>query len=230
MEEQKMTEQKNHKVFEFAFEDTPELMIDKYYIIQLDLMLRPEEEFVVHTYCGTLEEIGKLIRCLDQDEQNRHYYESTIAAWEAWQEGDNMALHHVGADVVPLLIPAKEFCRSAYLLDEAEWSYTDKFGCTMLASADTVDVHQVLLYRGRFFRFARYQFGGLCRVHSDKGWVDYQIDGGIPGMIYKADNGEIHSRLYVLVDEFFAYQAGVDALQSDQCIDYNKISQELFVR
>lgn len=33
-----MNEQKNHKVFEFAFEDTPELMIDKYYIITLDLM------------------------------------------------------------------------------------------------------------------------------------------------------------------------------------------------
>lgn len=225
-----MTEQKNHKVFEFAFEDSTELMIDKYYIIKLDLMLRPDEEFVVRTYCGTLEEIGKLINSLDQNEWNRHYYESTIAAWEAWQQGDKMALHHVGADVVPLLIPAKELCRSAYLLDEAQWSYTDKFGCTMLASADTADVHQVLLYRGHFFRFARYQFGGLCRVHSDYGWVDYQIDNGIPGMIYKADNGEIHSRLYVLMDEFFAYQAGVDALQSDQCIDYNKISQELFVR
>ncbi|MBO5323783.1 MAG: hypothetical protein J6A88_06765 [Oscillospiraceae bacterium] len=226
-----MTEQKNHKVFEFAFEDTPELIIDKYYIIKLDLMMRPEEEFVVRTYCGTLEEIGKLINSLDQNEWNRHYYESTIAAWEAWQEGDKMALHHVGANVEPLLIPAKELCRSAYLLDEAQWSYTDKFGCTMLASADTADVHQVLLYRGRFFRFARYQFGGLCRVHSDNGWVDYQVDdGGVPGMIYKTENGEIHSRLYMLVDEFSTYQAGVDAMQSDYSIDYNKISQEIFVR
>lgn len=120
-----MNEQKNHSVFEFAFEDAPELMVDKYYIIKLDLMLRPEEDFVVRTYCGPLEAIGELIRCLDQDEQNRHYYETTIAAWEAWQAGDKMALHHVGAEVVPLLIPAKEFCRSAYLLDEAEWSYTD---------------------------------------------------------------------------------------------------------
>ena len=49
-------------------------------------------------------------------------------------------------------------------------------------------------------------------------------------MIYKTDNGEICSRLYVLVDEFNAYQAGVDAMQSDHSIDYNKISQELFVR
>ena len=222
-----MTEQKNHSVFEFAFEDTPELMNEKYYLIKLDLMLRPEENFVVRTYCGTLEEIGKLISCLDQNEWNRHYYESTIAAWEAWQQGDKMALHHVGADVVPLLIPAKELCRSAYLLDEAEGSYTDKHGCTMLASADTVDVHQVLLYRGHFFRFARYQFGGLCRVHSDHGWVDYHVDGGIPGMIYKTDNGEIHSRLYVLVDEFYAYQTGVDAMHSDQCIDYSRISENL---
>lgn len=226
-----MTEQKTHKVFEFAFEDTPKLMIDKYYIITLELMLHPEDKPVVRTYCGTLEEIGKLIRCLDQDEQNRHYYESTVAAWEAWQAGDKMALHHVGADVVPLLIPAREMCRSAFLLDEAEWRYTDKHGCTMLASADTVDVHEVLLYRGNYFRFARYQFGGLCRVHSDHGWVDYKVDdGGVPGMIYQTDNGEIHSRLYVLVDEFSAYQAGVDAMHSDQCIDYNKVSQELFVR
>ena len=226
-----MNEQKNHKVFEFAFEDTPELMIDKYYIIRLDLMMRPEEEFVVRTYCGTLEEIGKLINSLDQNEWNRHYYESTIAAWEAWQAGDKMALHHVGANVEPLLIPAKELCRSAYLLDEAQWSYTDKFGCTMLASADTADVHQVLLYRGHFFRFARYQFGGLCRVHSDHGWVDYQVDdGGVPGMICQADNGEILSRLYVLVDEFTAYQKGLDAMQSDQSIDYGRISQELFIR
>lgn len=226
-----MTEQKKHSVFEFAFEDTPELMVDKYYLIKLDLMLRPEDDFVVRTYCGTLEAIGELIRCLDQDEQNRHYYESTIAAWEAWQQGDKMALHHVGADVVPLLIPAKEMCRSAFLLDKAEWNYVDKFGCTMLASADTADVHQVLLYRGHFFRFARYQFGGLCRVHSDHGWVDYQVDdGGVPGMICQADNGEILSRLYVLVDEFSTYQAGVDALQSDQRIDYGRISMELFVR
>ena len=226
-----MNEQKNRTVFEHAFEDAPELMLDKYYIIKLDLMLRPEEDFVVRTYCGTLEEIGKLINSLDQNEWNRHYYESTIAAWEAWQAGDKMALHHVGADVVPLLIPAREMCRSAFLLDEAEWRYTDKYGCTMLASADTVDVHQVLLYRGHYFRFARYQFGGLCRVHSDHGWVDYKVDdGGVPGMIYQTDNGEIHSRLYVLVDEFTAYQTGVDAMQSDRCIDYNRISMELFVR
>ena len=226
-----MNEQKNHSVFEFAFEDAPELMVEKYYLIRLDLMLRPEEEFVVRTYCGTLEEIGKLIRCLDQDEQNRHYYESTIAAWEAWQQGDKMALHHVGASVEPLLIPAKEMCRSAYLLDEAQWSYTDKFGCTMLASADTADVHQVLLYRGHFFRFARYQFGGLCRVHSDHGWVDYEVDdGGVPGMIYRTEDGEIHSRLYVLVDEFAAYQNGLDAMQSDQRIDYNRISEDLFIK
>ena len=179
-----MNEQNSHKVFEFAFEDTPELMIDKYYIIKLDLMLHPENKPVVRTYCGTIDEIGHLIDCLDRDEWSRNYYASTIAAWENWQQGDKMALHHVGADVVPLLIPAKEMCRSAYLLDEAQWSYTDKFGCTMLASADTADVHQVLLYRGHFFRFARYQFGGLCRVHSDHGWVDYQVDdGGVPGMI-----------------------------------------------
>ena len=178
-----------------------------------------------------LEEGQKLINSLDQNEWNRHYYESTIAAWEAWQAGDKMALHHVGTDVVPLLIPAKEMCRSAFLLDEAEWNYVDKFGCTMLASADTVDVHQVLLYRGHFFRFARYQFGGLCRVHSDHGWVDYQVDdGGVPGMIYKTDKGEIHSRMYVLVDEFTAYQKGLDAMQSDQRIDYNRISEDLFVK
>ena len=30
MEEQKMTEQKNHTVFEHAFEDAPELMVEKY--------------------------------------------------------------------------------------------------------------------------------------------------------------------------------------------------------
>ena len=226
-----MNEQKNHSIFEFAFEDAPELMVEKYYLIRLDLMLRPEEDFVVRTYCGTLEAIGELIRCLDQDEQNRHYYESTVAAWEAWQAGDKMALHHVGADVVPLLIPAREMCRSAFLLDEAEWRYTDKHGCTMLASADTVDVHQVLLYRGHYFRFARYQFGGLCRVHSDKGWVDYHVDdGGVPGMICQADNGEIHSRLYVLVDEFSAYQAGADAMHSDQCVDYSRISEDLFIK
>ncbi len=226
-----MNEQKNHKVFEFAFEDTPELMIDKYYIIKMDLMLHPEDKPVVRTYCGTIDEIGHLIDCLNRDEWSRNYYASTIAAWENWQQGDKMALHHVGANIEPLLIPAREMCRSAYLLDEAQWSYTDKFGCTMLASADTVDVHQVLLYRGHFFRFARYQFGGLCRVHSDHGWVDYQVDdGGVPGMICQADNGEILSRLYVLVDEFTAYQKGVDAMQSDHSIDYNKISQELFVR
>jgi len=135
----------------YQFEDTPELMIDKYYIIKLELMLHPEDKPVVRTYCGTIDEIGHLIDCLDRDEWSRDYYASTIAAWEAWQEGDKVALHHVGTSVEPLLIPAKEMCRSAYLLDEAQWSYTDKFGCTMLASADTADVHQVLLYRGHFF-------------------------------------------------------------------------------
>lgn len=49
-------------------------------------------------------------------------------------------------------------------------------------------------------------------------------------MIYKTDNGEIHSRLYVLVDEFAAYQNGLDAMQSDQRIDYNRISEDLFIK
>ena len=44
---------KTHSVFEFAFEDAPELMNEKYYLIKLDLMLRPEEDFVVRTYCRT---------------------------------------------------------------------------------------------------------------------------------------------------------------------------------
>lgn len=227
-----MTEQKNHKVFEFAFEDTPELMIDKYYIIKIELMLHPEDKPVVRTYCGTIDEIGHLIDCLDRDERSRNYYASTIAAWENWQQGDKVALHHVGTSVEPLLIPAREMCRSAFLLDEAEWNYVDKFGCTMLASADTADVHQVLLYRGyRYLRFARYHFSGLCRVHSDHGWVDYEVDdGGVPGMIYRTDDGEIHSWLYVLVDEFSSYHAGEEALRDNQQIDYSRISEELFIR
>ena len=49
-------------------------------------------------------------------------------------------------------------------------------------------------------------------------------------MIYKTDNGEICSRLYVLVDEFTAYQAGVDAMQSDQSIDYGRISEDIFIK
>ena len=85
----------NHKVFEFAFEDAPELMCDQYYIIKLELMLHPEDRIDVRTYCGTIDEIGELMHKLDTDEWHRNYYASTIAAWEAWQQGDKMALHHV---------------------------------------------------------------------------------------------------------------------------------------
>lgn len=71
----------------------------------------------------------------------------------------------------------------------------------------------------------RFPYGSL-----DKGIHRLAGDCGVPGMIYRTDDGKIHSWLYVLVDEFSTYQAGVDAMQSDHSIDYNKISQELFVR
>ena len=31
-----MNEQKNHSVFEFAFEDAPELMVEKYYLTRMN--------------------------------------------------------------------------------------------------------------------------------------------------------------------------------------------------
>lgn len=228
-----MTEKKNHKLFEAAFENTPELMNhDPYYIIKLDQLLRPDERIVVRTYCGTLDEISELISRLDADEWTRSYYDTTIAAWEAWQQGDRMALHHVGNSVVPLLTPAAEVCRSAYLLDEAEWNYIDKYDCTLRASADTVDVQQILLYSEyRYLRFARYHFTGLSRVHSDKGWVRHNIDDcRIPGMVYKTEDDMIHSWLYVFVEDYASKHRGEEAMHSDARVDYEEISQVLFVK
>ncbi len=221
----------NHQVFASAYQDAPELM-EEYYIIKLELMLHPEDRVIARTYCGTLDAIGNLIEKLDEDEWTRNFYASTLAAWEEWQKGDREALHQIGRSVVPLLTPAKEVCCSAYLLDEAEWDYTDKYGCTMLAYANSVDVHETLVYSEyRYLRFARYKFSGLSRVHSDKGWVDYHIDdGGVPGMIYEDDDGKVNSWLYVFVDDFDSYRNGVAVMRDDKCIDYGRISADLFVR
>ena len=77
----------------------------------------------------------------------------------------------------------------------------------------------------------RNPFTSLCRICLERGRNDYKTDAGAaPGRIYKADNGEIYSGLYVLVDEFSTYLTGVDAMQSDQCIDYDRISRKLFIR
>ncbi|MBP3479482.1 MAG: hypothetical protein J6K03_08385 [Oscillospiraceae bacterium] len=52
----------------------------------------------------------------------------------------------------------------------------------------------------------------------------------MPGMIYRTDDGEIHSWLYVLVDEFSSYHAGEEALRDNQQIDYSRISGDLFIK
>ena len=223
---------KDHKVFAASFEEISDLTRDECYIIRLERMVSPGDPVDIRTYCGTLDEIAYLIESLDQDEKTRDYYASTLDAWENWLKGDKVALHQVGASIVPLLTPAEDVCRSAYLLDEVEWSYIDKHGCTMLASADSVDVYQSLVYcKYNYYRFAHYHFSKLRRVHSDKGWVDYQVDDkGVPGMIYKTDDEMIHSWLYVLVDKFSSYHKGAEATKDDQRINYSRISEDLFIR
>jgi len=230
-----MNEVKNFEVFDKSFECRPGMVNQEpYYVMKLDQLLQPEERFVIRTYCGTLDEIGKLISRLDADEWSRGYYAATIAAWEAWQQGDRKALHQVGHSVVPLLTPAKEMCRSCYLINDAEWKYIDKYGCTMLAATVGVDIEQILAYcfsEHRYLKFARYHFMDLQRVHSDKGWVDYKIDDcGIPGMIEKTEDGMIHSWLYVLIEDYATKRAGEDAMQNEKCVDFEKISQVLFVK
>lgn len=152
--------------------------------------------------------------------------------WKNWLQGDNNTLHQVGNCVKWLLTPAKELCQFMFSLDDAKRSYVDKYGCTMLSSADSVDVYQLLVYcKYNHYMFARYHFSKLRRVHSDKGWVDYQSDDrGVPGMIYQTGDGTVHSWLYVLVDEHKYYHAESNVMQDNHRIDYKRISQELFVR
>ena len=86
----------------------------------------------------------------------------------------------------------------------------------------------VILSRTAAFRnisLNRFPYGSL-----DKGIHRLTGDCGVPGMIYRTDDGEIHSWLYVLVDEFSSYHAGEEALRDNQQIDYSRISGDLFIK
>jgi len=158
-----------------CYEDRVELMNQiHYYSIRMDSMVMPEEDFVIKQFFGSLDEVHGLMTEIDKDTVWREYYASSFDALKRYQSGDEHALHYVGGEVERLLKPVVEVCRSAFLLDNPEWTYQDKWSCLMRARADVVCVHQVLLWNGnKFIRCARYGFEGLERAHSDRGWIPY---------------------------------------------------------
>ena len=214
-----------------CFEDRIELMNQiRYYGIRLDCLKGPEEELVIKQYYGTLEQIDGLLSDIDMDEWWREYYASTIAAWEDYQSGDVCALHHVGRGVESLLKPVVEVCRSAYMIENAEWVCLDKCGLDIKARADVVGVHQVLLWNGnRFIRCTRYGFAGLESAYSDKDWTIY--DGtsyGVPYLIDTYGNGNAHNRLFVVEEMYDNLDTAKWDMQREDNFDYEQISRELF--
>ena len=216
-----------------CFEDRIELMNQiRYYGIRLDCLKGPEEELVIKQYYGTLEQIDGLLSDIDMAEWWREYYASTIAVWEEYQSGDNGALHHVGREVERLLRPVIEVCRSAFMIENAEWVCLDKCGLDMKARADVVGVHQVLLWDGnRFIRCARYGFTGLECAHSDKGWITYDCTScGVPYMIDSHGTGDANNRLFVVEEEYDNLDAAKWDMQREDYFNYEQISRELFSR
>ena len=214
-----------------AFEDSKDLMNKSpYYRIRLDGLVMPEEKLVIKEFFGTQEQIGELLNEIDKDVWWREYYAYTLDAWEKYQAGDHDAVHFVGSDAERLLTPVTEICRSAYLIDNARWRYKDKYGCIMLADADMVDVNQVLLQDGyRYIRCARYWFEGLCRVHSDKGWVFYDgVSRGIPCLMKSLEEGTANNRLFVIEGVYDDVDSAMADMQKEAKFHYQQISRELF--
>ena len=214
-----------------CYEDRVELMNQiPYYGIQMDSMVMPEEDFVVKQFFGSLDEVQGLMTEIDKDTVWREYYASSLDALKRYQSGDACALHYVGGDVEQFLRPVIEVCRSAFLLDNPEWTYHDKWGCILRARADVVCVHQVLLWDGyKFIRCARYGFEGLERAHSDRGWIPY--DGascGVPCMIDSRGTGDAYSRLLVVEETYDNLDAAKWDIQQGNRLNFEQISRELF--
>lgn len=214
-----------------CYEDRVELMNQiHYYGMQMDSMVMSEEDFTIKQFFGTLEQVDDLLTEIDKDALWRDYYASTIAAWEAYQSGDEFAMHYAGGQVERFLKPVVEVCRSAFLLDNPEWVYQDRWGCLLRARADVVGVHQVLLWDGnKFTRCARYGFEGLECVHSEKGWIPY--DGtscGVPCMIGSRGAGDAYSRLFAVEETYDNLEAAKWDMQQGIKLNYAQVSRELF--
>lgn len=129
-----------------------------------------------------------------------------------------------------LLKPVVEVCRSAYMIENAEWVCLDKCGLDIKARADVVGVHQVLLWNGnRFIRCARYGFAGLESAYSDKGWTIY--DGtscGVPYLIDTCGNGNAHNRLFVVEEMYDNLDTAKWDMQREDYFDFEQIGRELF--
>ncbi len=214
-----------------CYEDRAEQMnLQCYYGIRMDSMVMPEEDFVIKQFFGTLEQVNDLMTEIDKDTLWREYYASSLDAFERYQSGDAYSLHYVGGDAEQFLRPVIEVCRSAFLLDNPEWTYQDKFGCLMRARADVVCVHQVLLWDGNYFiRCARYGFEGLECVHSEKGWIPY--DGkscGVPAMIDSQGAGDAYCRLFMVEETYDDLDIAKWDIQQGNKLNYEQISRELF--
>lgn len=214
-----------------CYEDRLELMNQIcYYGIRMDSMVMPEEDFVVKQLYGTLEQVDDLMTEIDKDTLWREYYASSLDALARYQSGDACALHYVGGEVERFLKPVVEVCRSAFLLDNPEWVYQDKWGCLMKARTAIACVHQVLLWDGnKFTRCARYGFEGLEYVQSDRGWTAY--DGkscGVPCMIDSHGTGDAYSRLFVAEETYDNLDAAKWDIQQGNKLNYEQISRELF--
>ena len=214
-----------------CYEDRVGLMNQiHYYGMQMDSMVMPEEDFAIKQFFGTLEQVDDLLAEIDKDALWRDYYASTIAAWEAYQSGDEFAMHYAGGQVERFLKPVVEVCRSAFLLEKPEWIYQNKCGCLLRARADVVGVHQVVLWDGNIFiRCARYGFEGLERAHSDRGWIPY--DGtscGVPCMIDSHGTGDAYSRLFVVEETYDNLDAAKWDIQQGNKLNYEQVSRELF--
>lgn len=219
------------KVISGCYEDCLGLMNHQLYFgLRMDSVVMPEEDYVIKNLYGTLDQVCDLMAHIDKDIVWREYYASSLDALERYQNGDEWAMHYVGGEAESFLTPVMEVGRSAYMIEDAEWLYRDKCGSYIRAKADTVGIHQVLLWDGnKYVRCARYGFEGLSRAHTDKGWIPY--DGtscGVPCMIDSHGNGDAYNRLFVVEDTYKDLETAMRNMQREDNFKYEQVSRELF--
>ena len=214
-----------------AYEDREYLMNDDhYYRIRIPNPVNENSQIVIKTFFGTIEQICTFMHEISDELHWCEYYASTIDAWMRYMAGDHGAVHIVGGKEERLLTPVSEICRSAYLIDNVSWRYANKYGCTLPAFADTVEISQVLLRdEDRLYRCATYWFNDVSSAHSEKGWVAYNGDScGVPCMMDAHRAGVITNRLMIIEEEYKDICVAFNDMKAENLFNFQQISREMF--
>ena len=184
-------------------------------------------------YYGTIADMQKLIDNLESDEKIKEDHQDTIAAFNAFKNGNLNAVHIVAYNNRILGRPVKYVAFSNQTIENKSWDHRNTYGFLYHMKAEKIDVSQLVIKLGpkEFVRVARATFKNLV-YENDFGPHVLRTYWGFPYMITNSadeDENVISSnQLYTIEQTYNNVDDALTDLYNPEKISFTEILNDIF--